>query len=116
LAGEGKWALEVAAEVGMSVLTVRRGRRRYRDKGVDGDATRPSRVKPLSAETIAKVVDLTLHATPEGATHWSVRKMAKVVGLSPSAVQRIWACPEGSSARFGINQSAHQGRALRSGR
>lgn len=97
LAGEGKRALEVAAEVGMSVLTVRRWRRRYRDKGVDGlrkDATRPSRVKPLSAETIAKVVDLTLHATPEGATHWSVRKMAKAVGLSPSAVQRIWKAHE----------------------
>jgi transposase len=93
LAGEGKRALEVADEVGVSVLTVRRWRRRYQDKGVDGllrDATRPSRVKPLSAGTIAKVVDLTLHSTPPGATHWSVRKMAKASGVSPSAVQRIW--------------------------
>jgi transposase len=93
LAGEGKGALKVASEVGVSVLTVRRWRRRYRDKGVEGllrDATRPSRIKPLPVETIAKVVDMTLHAKPPTTTHWSVRKMAKAAGVSPSAVQRIW--------------------------
>ena len=44
LAGEGIGAVEVAARVGKSVLTVRRWRRRYAAKGVDGllkDATRP---------------------------------------------------------------------------
>ena len=93
LAGEGRGALEVAAEVGKSVLTVRRWRRRYSDMGVDGllrDATRPSGKKPLSAETIAKVVDLTLHTKPPAATHWSLRAMAKASGVSPSSVQRIW--------------------------
>ena len=48
LAGNGMGALDVAAEVGMSILTVRRWRRRYRDKGVAGllkDATRPARNK-----------------------------------------------------------------------
>ena len=93
LAGEGKAALEVAGEVGVSVLTVRRWRRRYRDKGVEGllrDATRPSRKKPLTVETIDKVVHLTLHAKPSAATHWSLRSMAKAAGVSPSSVQRIW--------------------------
>ena len=93
LAGEGKGALEVAAEVGVSVLTVRRWRRRYRDKGVEGllkDATRPPRKKPLSAETIAKIVHMTLHTKPAAATHWSLRSMAKAAGVSPSSVQRIW--------------------------
>jgi transposase len=93
LTSEGKRALEVAAEVGVSALTVRRWRRRYRDKGIEGllkDATRPSRKKPLSAETIAKVVDLTLHSKPPAATHWSLRSMAKAAGVSPSSVQRIW--------------------------
>jgi len=77
----------------VGVPTVRRWRRRYHDKGVDGllkDATRPSRIKPLSAETIAKVVDMTLHTKPPAATHRSVRSMAKASGVSPSAVQRIW--------------------------
>ena len=42
-AGEGIGAVEVATRVGKSVLTVRRWRRRYASKGVDGllkDATR----------------------------------------------------------------------------
>jgi len=37
---------------------------------------------------IARVVHMTLHEKPPATTHWSVRKLAKVVGLSPSSVQR----------------------------
>jgi hypothetical protein len=40
------------------------------------------------------VVHMTLHEKPPAATHWLVRKLAKVVGLSPSSVQRIWAAHE----------------------
>jgi len=91
--GRGMGAVEVGREVGVSILTVRRWRRRYRDGGVEGllkDASRPPRKKPLSAAAINKVVDMTLHAKPPAATHWSVRSMAKASGLSPSSVQRIW--------------------------
>jgi transposase len=67
--------------------------RRYVAAGVDGllkDATRPSRVKPLSPEVIERVVRMTLHEKPPNATHWSLRSMAKAVGISYSSVQRIW--------------------------
>ena len=50
LAGDGLTAEGIAAAVGKSLLTVRRWRRRFVAKGMDGllkDATRPSRVKPL---------------------------------------------------------------------
>jgi len=50
LASDDLTATAISAAVGKSVLTVRRWRRRYVDKGVDGllkDATRPSRRKPL---------------------------------------------------------------------
>src|SRR5438045_5753455 len=63
LAGEGLTAEGIAAGVGKSLLTIRRWRHRYVAKGVDGllkDATRPSRVKPLSPEKIAQVVHMTL--------------------------------------------------------
>src|SRR6195256_712184 len=62
-------------------------------KGVDGllkDATRPSRVKPLTPEKIKQVVHMTLHAKPPNATHWSLRSMASAAGVSYSSVQRIW--------------------------
>jgi hypothetical protein len=56
LAGDGLTAEGIAVAVGKSLLTVRRWRRRYVAKGVDGllkDATRRSRVKPLTPEKIA---------------------------------------------------------------
>jgi transposase len=92
-AAAGLNAVGIAATVGKSVLTVRRWRRRFVSKGVDGllkDATRPPRRKPLTAEKIKQVVDMTLHQTPPNATHWSVRTMAAAAGISYSSVQRIW--------------------------
>jgi len=93
LAGDGLTAVAIAATVGKSVLTVRRWRRRYGAKGVDGllkDATRPPRRKPLTAEKIKQVVHMTLHQSPPNATHWSVRSMAAAAGISYSSIQRIW--------------------------
>src|SRR6266581_7853624 len=93
LAGEGNGAVAVARRVGKSVLTVRRWRRRYAAKGVDGllkDATRPSRRKPLAPEKIKQVVHMTLHEKPPNATHWSVRSMAAAAGISHTSIQRIW--------------------------
>jgi transposase len=75
LAEDGLTAVAIAA----AALTVRRWRRRYLAKGVDGllkDATRPSRRKPLSAEKIKQVLHMTLHEKPPNATHWSLRGMA----------------------------------------
>src|ERR1700675_4544771 len=93
LAGDGNGAVAVARRVGKSVLTVRRWRRRYATKGVDGllrDATRPPGRKPLTARKIKQVVDLTLNEKPPDATHWSERTMAARAGIAPSSVHKIW--------------------------
>ena len=93
LASDGLTAEGIAAAVGKSLLTVRRWRRRYIAKGVDGllkDATRPSRVKPLTPEKVKQVVHMTLHEKPPNATHWSLRSMAAAADISYSSVQRIW--------------------------
>ena len=39
---------------------------------------------------MAKLVELTTQTTPEAATHWSTRKMAAMLGVSPSTVMRHW--------------------------
>ncbi|RWC41769.1 MAG: hypothetical protein EOS55_25775 [Mesorhizobium sp.] len=91
LASDGLTAEAIASVVGKSLLTVRRWRRRYVVKGVDGllrDATRPLRVKPLAPEKIKQVVHMTLHEKPPNATRWSTRSMAAAAGIS-SSVQRI---------------------------
>jgi transposase len=93
LASDGLTAAGIAAAVGKSLLTVRRWRRRYMAKGVEGllkDATRPSRVKPLRPEKVKQVGHMTLHEKPPNATHWSMRSMARAAGISYSSVQRIW--------------------------
>jgi choline dehydrogenase-like flavoprotein len=54
------------------------------------DKTRPSRIAPLPAETVDRVVALTNQAPPHAATHWTASAMAKVAGISPSSVRRIW--------------------------
>src|SRR5437899_11965054 len=58
-AGEGIGAVEVATRVGKSVLTVRRWRRRYASKGVDGllkDATRPPGRKQIGRASCRETV------------------------------------------------------------
>jgi transposase len=56
-----------------------------------GEVAKGRGVKPsIREETVAEIVRLTTQTTPEGATHWSVRTMAKRVGISPASVQRIW--------------------------
>jgi transposase len=93
LTADGLGAVAVGSTVGKSLLTVRRWRRRFVAKGVEGllkDGTRPPGRKPLTAETIKQVVDLTLHQKPPNGTHWSLRTMAARVGIAPSTVRKIW--------------------------
>ena len=69
------------------------GRSALSRKDLDGllrDKTRPSRIKPLGAETAERVVALTLGEPPGETTHWTGVLMAKAAGLSVSSVQRIW--------------------------
>ena len=97
LASDGLTAEAIAAAVSKSLLTARRWRRRYTAKGVDGllkDATRPPGRKPLTAETIKRVVHMTLHEKPPNATQWSARSMAKAASISYTSVQRIWRAHE----------------------
>ena len=45
----------------------------------------------LGGEVISLVLTKTLGDKPPKATHWSLRTMAKAVGIGHSSVQRIWA-------------------------
>ena len=70
-----------------------RWQERFLEEGFDGlirDKTRPSRIKPLGAETAERVVALTLGEPPGETTHWTGALMAKAAGLSVSSIQRIW--------------------------
>ena len=60
--------------------------------GLDGlrDQTRPGRKPALAAEFVQSILDTTLHEKPRAATHWSTRTLAKHLGVSKMAIQRVW--------------------------
>ena len=92
LAADGTTNLAIAAQLGVSRLTVATWRQRFAAKRLDGlaDEPRPGAPRRIGDEKIAEVVTTTLETMPAAATHWSTRSMAKASGLSISTVHRIW--------------------------
>ena len=85
--------MAICKESGTTKKTVWRWQQRYAEAGIEGlkrDKTRPPGTPPLSDEIKAKVLTKTATETPPDATHWSVRAMAKEMGISHTSVQRIW--------------------------
>lgn len=89
---EGVSDSEVADKEGVSRQTVGKWRKRFITGGVDAmlDEPRPGAPRKLSDEDVERVIIQTLENTPENATHWSTRSMAKATGMSQSAISRIW--------------------------
>lgn len=71
---------------------VRRWRTRFLRDRLDGltDEPRPGVPRTITDAQVEAVVVRTLEETPPGGTHWSKRELAKVVGISPASVLRIW--------------------------
>src|SRR5512133_2891319 len=93
LTADGIGTNGIVRAVGKDKTAVWRWQERFMQAGVDGltrDKTRPSRIPPLPAETIDRVIALTNADPPHEATHWTAAAMAKAAGISPSSVQRIW--------------------------
>jgi transposase len=72
--------------------TVAKWRRRFAAERLDGlvDEPRPGRPRTVSDAHVDEVITKTLEGAPKHATHWSTRSMAAEVGLTQSAVHRIW--------------------------
>jgi len=103
LAAEGLQNKEIAQRTGMDRGKIGRWRQRYatqRLAGILKDKTRPPGKAPVSKALRKRIVELTLHGKPAGATHWSRETMARQSGVSPSSVGRIWAA-HGSEAASG---------------
>ena len=92
LAAEGSKNAEIARCVGVSRPTVTKWRSRFAAERLDGlvDEPRPGRPRTVTDAQVEDVIVRTLETTPKNATHWSTRSMASEVGLTQSAVHRIW--------------------------
>jgi transposase len=90
---DGCGTAEIIRRSGRSKPVVWAWQERFMHEGVDGllrDKTRAPGTPPLPAETVRRVLDLTLGEPPGEATHRTGRMMAKAVGISLRSVQRIW--------------------------
>ncbi len=92
LASQGLNNTEIAARLGVHRPMVRKWRSRFAEFRLDGliDEPRPGKPRTISDEQVEQVIVKTLESTPKDATHWSTRSMAAEVGLTQSAVHRIW--------------------------
>jgi len=92
LAAEGLKNTEIAERLAVNRAMAAKWRSRFAEHRLDGltDAPRPGRPRTISDEQVEAVITATLESTPRAATHWSTRSMAAEVGLTQTAVSRIW--------------------------
>ena len=78
----------IAERLRISRHTVGKWRERFARLRFDGlfDEPRPGAPRQIGDNEIADTIRRTLETRPPGATHWSLRSMAKAVGHAPSTI------------------------------
>lgn len=90
LAAAGVSNHEIARQLQISRNQVIQWRTRFargRIAAISGDLPRSGRKRHIDA---AQIVRLTTQTTPDGATHWSTRKLAARLGISDTTVLKVW--------------------------
>ena len=89
---EGLSNTAVAQKLRTSNQNVCKWRERFRTARLEGlaDEPRPGAPRRISDAAVEEVITRTLESAPAEGTHWSTRLLAREVGMSQSAVARIW--------------------------
>ena len=92
LASTGKGNRDVAEQLRVHPNTVGKWREGFCRHRLDGllDEPRPGGPRTILDEKVEEVVTKTLETMPRGATHWSIRSMAREVGVGRDSIHRIW--------------------------
>src|SRR5260370_39704814 len=93
LASQGVANHAIAQQTGFSRPTVIATRVAFAQGGVEGISQPHKRKKSspiLTPELQQKILDTTLKTKPHGETHWSVRTLARQLGISRTMVHRVW--------------------------
>jgi transposase len=94
LAEQGVANHAIAQQLGITRPTVVAVRSAFAERGIAaiaGPARRKRSVKVLTPELEQKILDATLKTRPgDGSTHWTVRTMARHLGVSRTIVHRVW--------------------------
>jgi transposase len=94
LAHQGETNVAIAKQLGVSRPTVLAARTAFvKDglKALTGVRKRKRTARVLTPELEQRILDATLKTRPlDGSTHWSVRMLAKHLGVSRTIVHRVW--------------------------
>jgi transposase len=92
LAAAGLSNSAIAEGLGIAKHTAGKWRNRFAAARLDGlhDEPRPGAPRQIGDDAIAETIRMTLESRPAGATHWSLRAMARATGYAPSTIHRIW--------------------------
>lgn len=92
-AAKGMQNKNIAEELDTQQKTVGLWRNRFAElrlAGIEKDAPGRGRDKQITAKQVAEIVRVTTQETPNNATQWSRRDMARVAEVSESSIGRIW--------------------------
>lgn len=93
LAAEGVSNNSIAEETGLSRPTVIATRAAFARDGIDAirrKQTRKRVPRVRTPELEKKILDTTLQTRPPDATHWSVRTLARHLGVTRTVVHEVW--------------------------
>jgi transposase len=90
LAADGTGNHDIARRLGISRGQVISWRNRFMAGGIAGiSGDLPGRGRKPTIDA-AEIVRVTTQTKPEGATHWSTRKLAARLGISDTSVLKVW--------------------------
>lgn len=89
---DGSSYAEIEATHGVSPAFIARWKRRVIEGGLPalGDLPRSGRPNRLDPKVEAKIIARTQQAPPKPFTHWTTRRMAKLMGVSHDTVHKVW--------------------------
>lgn len=89
---EGASYSDIKEKLDTTAPTISLWKRRYLDEGLVGLATFHPGQPPqkLTPQLRAKILAKTQQEPPDGSTHWSLRKMAVVMGVGKDLIRQVW--------------------------
>ena len=90
-AAQGMTLPKIAEHTGLSANSCLKWRKRFTESRLEGLTDKPGRGRPkeITQEQRLEVMALACTTPTDGATHWSIRKLAQVTGFSVGAVHGI---------------------------
>jgi transposase len=89
---EGQPAEDVARALGLTVPTVYKWRKRFRQEGCAGlrDRARPGQPRRLTAAQRDEIARVTCNELPESGSRWTIRSLSKLCSVTQHQVRAVW--------------------------